>query len=221
MMIHLEILCIPSVVDPFPIVALAFGSSLDHVETASWEFGRIFWVWIWLHMLLDMGLCIYLFAWFFSSRWQWDDYEKGQETTCLQNQEVKASRASLSPQRMPCLIHVPRAWAKSAPSHDSDNIFEIINEVAACLGWNGSLRLLRFFWGGEGGGCLTSYKYVKAICWVVWVAQIAQELMEGKNCGEHTESQVKLDQSNLGQPVQELLSQNEHPHPRNTLKSSL
>ena len=30
---------IPSVVDPFPIVALAFGSSLDHVETASWEFG--------------------------------------------------------------------------------------------------------------------------------------------------------------------------------------
>ena len=112
--------------------------------------------------------------------------DKGQETTCLQNQEVKAFRASLSPQRMPCLIHVPRAWAKSAPSHDSDNIFEIINEVAACLGWNVSLRLLRFFFGG--GGCLTWYKYVKAICWMVWVAQIAQELMESKNRGEHTES---------------------------------
>lgn len=101
---------------------------------------------------------MYIFvAWFFSVRWQLGDYEKGQETTCLQNQEVKASRASLSPQRMPCLIHVPRAWAKSAPSHDSDNIFEIINEVAACLGWNGSLRLLRFF---LGGGSLTWYKYV-------------------------------------------------------------
>lgn len=89
--------------------------------------------------------CMVLFIFI---RWQWGDYEKGQETTCLQNQEVKASRASPSPQRMPCLIHVPRAWAKSAPSHDSDNIFEIINEVAACLGWNGALRLLRFFFGG-------------------------------------------------------------------------
>lgn len=147
--------------------------------------------------------CMVLFIFI---RWQWGDYEKGQETTCLQNQEVKASRASPSPQRMPCLIHVPRAWAKSAPSHDSDNIFEIINEVAACLGWNGALRLLRFFWGG---GCLSLYEYVWAICWVVWVAQV--ERIDGKQ--ELRRTYGVSDQSDLGQPVQELLSQNERPHP--------
>ena len=151
------------------------------------------------------------FAWFFSSRWQWDDYKKGQETTCLQNQEVKASRASLSPQRMPCLIHVPRAWAKSAPSHDSDNIFEIINEVAACLGWNGSLCLLRFFFGG---GCLSLYKNLLGGLSSSNSSRIdgKQELWKARTA-ENIRSLVKLGQSDLGQPVQELLSQNEHPHP--------
>ena len=60
---------IPSAVDPFPIVASAFGSTLDHVETASWEFGRAFGgcrLRIWLHsMLLDLGLCMYFLHGFF------------------------------------------------------------------------------------------------------------------------------------------------------------
>lgn len=75
----------------------------------------------------------------------------------------------------------------------------VLGEMAPCV-------CCVFFFGG---GCLSLYEYVWAICWVVWVAQV--ERIDGKQ--ELRRTYGVSDQSDLGQPVQELLSQNERPHP--------
>ena len=59
-------------------------------------------------------------------------------TSSMRSREVGKSHMSLQNRwelgrnRMPWLVHVQNSWAKSTPSPDADNIFEISNSIAAC-----------------------------------------------------------------------------------------
>ena len=140
-------------------------------------------------MLLDMGLCTYLFAWFFS--FSLGDNEMITRQRSRNHLLAKSRSQSLSgltfaaenalldpcPTRLGQKCSIP--WFGQ---HFWDHQWSCCLSGVKCF-----LAFVAFFFFG-GGGCLTWYKYVKAICWMVWVAQIAQELMESKNRGEHTES---------------------------------